>query len=356
MPRTAIQQIMIGSLCKTDAGAAQTLAAIKAAGYDGIELNDFMCTPTPFVVRVLTRAAGMPVGGGGKLDWPKLVREAGLDVVSLHTNLGGLKENPEKTIELAHTFGTRTIVITGMYRFDYSDRAAVEGLTQDLNACGKELAGAGMQLLYHNHNCELRRVNAQKRAYDILLEETDPRFVNFEFDSYWFTEGGANALAWMQRLGPRMKLWHINDRGCARLAAIHHTEEDAAALRKTLEGAKASLDVPFSFQEYDVAFHTALAAASHNTLAIMINKVIVRLNTEVHLRAIRDYTPEQHRATNMRIYETHYAIMEAVLARDPDGADRAVTPMVEFFQSVVYPAGPDGDSRPAASAAARPGR
>lgn len=27
---------------------------------------------------------------------------------------------------------------------------------------------------------------------------------------------------------------HINDRGCARLAAIHHTEEDAAALQKTL--------------------------------------------------------------------------------------------------------------------------
>lgn len=36
-------------------------------------------------------------------------------------------------------------------------------------------------------------MNAAKRAYDILLEETDPAFVNFEFDSYWFTEGGANA-------------------------------------------------------------------------------------------------------------------------------------------------------------------
>lgn len=63
-----------------------------------------------------------------------------------------------------------------------------------------------MELLYHNHNCELRRVNPQQRAYDLLLEQTDPRFVNFEFDSYWFAEGGADALAWMQ-------LWHINDRG-----------------------------------------------------------------------------------------------------------------------------------------------
>ena len=42
---------------------------------------------------------------------------------------------------------------------------------------------------------------------------------------------------------------HINDRSCACLAAIHHTEEDAEALRQTLEGAKANLDSLFSFQE-----------------------------------------------------------------------------------------------------------
>ena len=100
-----------------------------------------------------------------------------------------------------------------MYRFDYGDEAAMHELAQRLNKAGKALAAEGIHLLYHNHNCELRHVNAEKRAYDILLEETDPAFVNFEFDSYWFTEGGANALAWMQRLGSRMKLWHINDRG-----------------------------------------------------------------------------------------------------------------------------------------------
>ena len=63
---------------------------------------------------------------------------------------------------------------------------------------------------------------------------------------------------------------HINDRSCARLAAIHHTEEDAEALRQTLEGAKANLDSLFSFQEYDVAFHSALAKGSHKTLASLL--------------------------------------------------------------------------------------
>lgn len=120
---------------------------------------------------------------------------------------------------------------------------------------------------------------------------------------------------------------HINDRGCARLAAIHHTEEDAAALQKTLAGSLEHVDSLLSFQEYDVAFHNALAKASHNTLASMINDVIVRLNTDVFMETVQTYPPERLREINMRIYQTHYTIMEAVLAHDPDGADQAVTAM-----------------------------
>ncbi len=82
-----------------------------------------------------------------------------------------------------------------------------------MNAAGQTLAAQGVRLLYHNHNCELRKVNAVQCAYDILLEETDPALVNFEFDSYWFTESGADAKSCMRRLGKRMKLGHINDRG-----------------------------------------------------------------------------------------------------------------------------------------------
>ena len=191
----------------------EKLAAMKAAGYDGIELCGFMIHPIGFMVRLLTKAAGMPVGKGGNLDWHALVKEAGLQVVSLHTDLGSLERDAKAVADEAKSFGTKYVVITGMYRFDYGDEATMHDLAARLNKAGEALKAEGVELLYHNHNCELRHVNAEKRAYDILLEETDPQFVNFEFDSYWFTEGGANALAWMQRLGPRMKLWHINDRG-----------------------------------------------------------------------------------------------------------------------------------------------
>ena len=213
MPIKAVQQFMLGTVVNNEKQAQETLAAIKNAGYDAIELCGFMIHPIGFVIKMLTKAAGMPVGKGGNLDWHKLVKDAGLSVISLHTDLGSLERDATAVADEAKSFGAKYAVITGMYRFDYSDEAAMHDLAARLNKAGAALAAEGVELLYHNHNCELRRVNAEKRAYDILIEETDPQYVNFEFDSYWFTEGGTNALAWMQRLGTRMKLWHINDRG-----------------------------------------------------------------------------------------------------------------------------------------------
>ena len=204
---------MLGSVLKNETSVEETLAAIKAAGYDSIELCGFMLHPMGFLIRMLTKAAGMPVGSGGNLDWERLVTESGLNVVSVHQDLGSIERDAKAIAEEAKRFGTDTVVITGMYRFDYGSEETVRELAQRLNVAGKALGAQGIRLLYHNHNCELRKVSGQKCAYDILLEETDHAYVNFEFDSYWFTEGGADAKLWMRRLGSRMKLWHINDRG-----------------------------------------------------------------------------------------------------------------------------------------------
>lgn len=209
----AVQQIMLGTVTKNEKQALETLKTIKAAGYDGIELNGFMIRPTSFMVRMMTKMAGMPVGKGGNLDWKSLTRQAGLSVVSVHEDLGTIQRETENVIAEAKHFDTDKIVITGMYRFDYSDQAAVQKLAQDLNTAGEQLKKEGIQLLYHNHNCEFRKVAADKTAYDLLIEETSPEYVGFELDSYWATEAGVSAVTLMKELGKRMKLYHINDRG-----------------------------------------------------------------------------------------------------------------------------------------------
>lgn len=213
MARKAVQQFMLGSVLKNEASVKETLASIREAGYDSIELCGFMLHPMGFLVRMLTKVAGMPVGSGGNLDWERLVKESGLHVVSIHQDLGSIERDARAVAEEARRFGTDTVVITGMYRFDYGSEEAVRQLAHRLNEAGERLAEQEIRLLYHNHNCELRKTGGQKCAYDILLDETDSAYVGFEFDSYWFTEGGADAKWWMRRLGSRMKLWHINDRG-----------------------------------------------------------------------------------------------------------------------------------------------
>ena len=139
MIKKAVQQIMIGSVCKNEESTLNVLNSIKSAGYDSIELNGFMIKPTPFIVRVLTKAAGMPTGSAGKFDWKSLVKESGLEVCSIHEDLGSIENNIDSVINDAHSFNTKNIVVTGMYRFAYNDKNEVKNLAQRLNKAGEEL-------------------------------------------------------------------------------------------------------------------------------------------------------------------------------------------------------------------------
>ena len=174
----------------------------------------------------------MPTGNGGKLDWKKLISESGLKVISLHSYLNSIEENPEAVAKEALSFGTNTVVITGMYRFDYGNFAEVKKLAERLNMAGKALLPYGVKLLYHNHNVELQKVSEDKTAYDLIVENTDPQYVNFELDTYWMADGGADVTALVNKLSDRMVMWHINDRGCRKKGPFITPilKEDAAEL------------------------------------------------------------------------------------------------------------------------------
>lgn len=209
----AIQQFQLRPVIGTEKKARKTLQALKEAGYEGIELNGFMIKKMPLIVPVITWLAGMPIGNSGRLDWKKLINESGLKVISVHEDLGTILKNPQKIIDEAKSFGTEYIVVTGMFRYDYSSFLAVCELADQLNLAGNVLKTGGIHLLYHNHNTEFRRVKNGKTAFEVLLERTNPDYVNFEFDAYWAIDAGCDAVELMKTLGGRMKLFHINDRG-----------------------------------------------------------------------------------------------------------------------------------------------
>lgn len=213
MPVKAIQQFQLRPMIGTEKQAQATLRALKESGYEGIELCGFLIRKMPLFVHALTALAGMPIGSSGNLNWKRLVADSGLAVVAIHEDLGGILKRTREIAVEARAYGTQTVVVTGMQRFDYSNRQAVLELAIQLNRAGQRLAGEGIRFLYHNHNCEFRHVEAGLPAYRLLVEATDPQWVNFEFDSYWATEAGCDVPALMHLLGERMKLYHINDRG-----------------------------------------------------------------------------------------------------------------------------------------------
>ncbi|MFV8272903.1 hypothetical protein ACKXF4_07040 [Faecalibacterium prausnitzii] len=110
---------------------------MKAAGYDGIEMCGIYDPPHWFCGKAADQGRRYAGGKGGNLDWHKPAQEAGLQVVSLHTDLGSLERDAHAVAEEAKSFGTQYVVITGMYRFDYGDEAADDELAQRLTKPAK---------------------------------------------------------------------------------------------------------------------------------------------------------------------------------------------------------------------------
>lgn len=69
----------------------------------------------------------------------------------------------------------------------------------------------------HNHQGEFRTVYEDpatgelKSAWEILVENTDRRFVAFQLDVLWATDGGADPVDLLERFGDRIVSLHVKD-------------------------------------------------------------------------------------------------------------------------------------------------
>ena len=208
-----VQQMMLGSICTSEEKTREVLHEIKKAGYDGIEVNQYMVHPTSVFVRGLTRVSGMPSGNAGKYDWPALLKEAGLEAIALHSDIDSIEKRFDYVMEDVKRFDVKDIVITGLYHYPYHREEDVISLCDRLDACGMRAQENGLNLIYHNHNIEFAKVNEKYCAYDLIRKRTDKELVSFELDAYWLADSGREPLRYIKKLGERMKYLHITDRG-----------------------------------------------------------------------------------------------------------------------------------------------
>lgn len=125
----------------------------------------------------------------------------------------------------------------------------------------------------------------------------------------------------------------------AGLAAERATDDDLAAMEEALGGMEANKDDPEQYTRHDIAFHMALAAATHNELLGVLLRPLSDLLAEVVLITYR-----APRAVEEGLAH-HHNILSRVKERDVVGARQAMQKHLCHAQASVEAARQqDGDT------------
>jgi sugar phosphate isomerase/epimerase len=165
-----------------------TLARVAAIGYREVEFAGYF--------------------GHAASEVRSSLRRAGLTAPSAHIPLAAIGSGWEGVIENALAIGHRYLVVAsanGVPDIDGYRRVA-----EHFNHAGEVAAKAGIRFGYHNHAFEFAPLEG-KLPYDVLLEGTDPKYVCFEIDLYWITQGGQDPLGYFMRWPGRIALLHLKD-------------------------------------------------------------------------------------------------------------------------------------------------
>lgn len=201
--RVPPQSISIQLYTVRDALAADlegTLAALAAIGYRRVEHAGF-AGRTAAEFKAALDAAGLWASSGHS-GIPKP-----FDAAAWRAQLRDARTLRSRFIVdpfFGINFGTGEVV---------RDRATWTAFAHDLNRAGRMAREAGLRLGYHNHNWEFFRLDdgSGERAFDVLVEETDPRYVHFELDLFWAWRGGADPVDLLRQTRGRVRQYHVKD-------------------------------------------------------------------------------------------------------------------------------------------------
>jgi DNA-binding FadR family transcriptional regulator len=143
----------------------------------------------------------------------------------------------------------------------------------------------------------------------------------------WFDP---DVVAWQARCGltpeflkDLQELRRVVEPAAVRLAAERATPEDIAHIEAAYAGMKQAVEEGGDYVTHDLRFHEGLLQASHNRMLVQMSKALnalLRTSFEISTR-IQDGTK-----TSLPL---HRAVLNAVIARNPAKAERAVMVLIE---------------------------
>ncbi len=148
-------------------------------------------------------------------EYKKLLDKHGFDVVASGVSFERLEQpdSIERVIENMKFFDAEYAVCYWIpHQGDDFTFADMDRAVTVFNRAGKELADAGIALVYHPHGYEFRLYDGPGTLFDYMMEKTDPRYINFQMDVFWIRNPGQDPAALLRKYPGRFPLTHLKDR------------------------------------------------------------------------------------------------------------------------------------------------
>jgi sugar phosphate isomerase/epimerase len=139
-----------------------------------------------------------------------ILKDTGLKVPSLHTDLHTLSELMGPLADAANQIGAKYVVLPAIPDEERKNIDDYKRMAERFNKIGEEAKSKGVHFTYHNHGYGLTKMEGVL-PLDIILQQTDPSLVYLEMDLFWTTAGGADPIELLKANKDRYKLMHVKD-------------------------------------------------------------------------------------------------------------------------------------------------
>jgi sugar phosphate isomerase/epimerase len=188
---TPMLGLQLYTVRSSDLPLYQLLAAVAAAGYDGVET-----VGTQDVAPERLRDA---------------LADAGLTLASAHVPLAAFRTDLAALAKVHRTLGTPVLVVPWLAPEDRpTDLTGWRALGRELDGYGRALADEGFALAYHHHDFELAQVDGSD-GLTALLEAAAPEHLSLELDTGWWAAVGRDPVAGIHGWGRRVRRLHLKD-------------------------------------------------------------------------------------------------------------------------------------------------
>ncbi len=92
---------------------------------------------------------------------------------------------------------------------DFTEKTCREAIAV-FNKAGEALARHGLKFFYHTHGYEFQP-QGQGTLLDLLITETNPKYVSYEMDIFWIVHPGQDPAKLLDKYAKRWELMHLKD-------------------------------------------------------------------------------------------------------------------------------------------------